>query len=523
MNSEQHGTPRSPVVLIIMDGVGVNPCRINNGFALADTPRLDQYFCQYPLTLLQASGNAVGLPDGQMGNSEVGHLTIGCGAIIKQDLVAIDEAISDGSFFQNETLCTAADQAKKKNAVVHLIGLVSNGGVHSHTRHLLALIDLCHRNGARPILHMFTDGRDTAPKSALGCLGKIENALSSAGGMIATISGRHYAMDRDNRWERIQLAWNAMVHGKGELADTVNQAIQSSYEKGIGDEFILPTVLSKENSKENLIQEQDSVIFFNFRKDRARQLTAALYKQDFVEFDRGDYNPIIVNCMTEYDEWFRLPFAFKQDKPKTTLAEIVSRAGLKQFHCAETEKYAHVTYFLNGRRGDANSGEERNIVNSPKDVETYDQSPGMSAKGVADQVVTALESKIYSLIVVNFANGDMVGHTGVKEAIIKAVESLDTEVGRVLDAAVAENYSVILTADHGNCEEMVNYATGEPHTQHTVFPVPCLIIDEVNWQLSIGAGLNSIAPTILHLMGLQQPSAMTGRSLLLSPLTQATK
>jgi len=515
MQNVQHGTPRRPVILIIMDGVGVNPCRLNNGFAIANTPRLDQYFSKYPLTLLQASGTAVGLPDGQMGNSEVGHLTIGCGAKIKQDLVAIDESINDGSFYQNEILCAAAEQAIKNKAVVHLVGLVSNGGVHSHTRHILAIIELCRRVGAQPILHMITDGRDTAPKAALGCLGKVENALSSAGGLIATVSGRHYAMDRDNRWERIELAWKAMVKGEGELAATASEAIHRAYEKGIGDEFILPTVINKEY----MLHEQDSVIFFNFRKDRARQLTAALFKQEFVEFERGDYKATVVNCMTEYDEWFRLPFAFKQDKPKTTLAEIVSRAGLKQFHCAETEKYAHVTYFFNGRHGEATAGEERTIVNSPKDVATYDQSPGMSATDVADQVLTAIESNIYSLIVVNFANGDMVGHTGVKEAIIKAIESLDTEIGRVLDAAVACDYSVILTADHGNCEEMVNYATGEPHTQHTVFPVPCVIIDEVNWQLSIGAGLDSIAPTILHLMGLQQPPVMTGRSLLLGPLT----
>jgi 2,3-bisphosphoglycerate-independent phosphoglycerate mutase len=306
-----------------------------------------------------------------------------------------------------------------------------------------------------------------------------------------------------------------MVHGIGNSAETANDAIRNSYEKGVGDEFIIPTIVGKGHP----ILAQDSVIFFNFRKDRARQLTAALFKEDFAEFERNNYQPVVVTCMTEYDEWFRLPFAFKQDKPKATLAEIVSRAGLKQFHCAETEKYAHVTYFLNGRRGDANAGEERIIVDSPKDVRTYDQAPGMSATNVADQVIAALSTKIYSLIVVNFANGDMVGHTGVREAIIKAVETLDTEVGRVLDAAVAENYSVILTADHGNCEEMLNYATGEPHTQHTVFPVPCLIVDESNWQLSVGAGLDSIAPTILHLMGLQQPSVMTGRSLLLSPLS----
>ena len=266
------------------------------------------------------------------------------------------------------------------------------------------------------------------------------------------------------------------------------------------------------------ITASDTTIFFNFRKDRARQLTAALIKSDFKEFERGEYSPVVVNCMTEYDEWFHLPFAFIQDRPKTTLAELVSRAGLKQFHCAETEKYAHVTYFLNGRRGDAYSGEERVIVDSPK-VATYDLAPAMSAHLVANEVITALEANVYSLIVVNFANGDMVGHTGIKDAIISAVETLDKEVGRVLDAAVNRSYSVVLTADHGNCEEMVNYITGEPHTQHTVYPVPCLIVDEINWKLAVGAGLSSIAPTVLHLMGLQNSNEMTGHSLLLQPVS----
>lgn len=510
--------PRRPALLIILDGFGVNPCRINNAVAQANTPRLDEYFSRYPHTLLQASGAAVGLPDGQMGNSEVGHLAIGCGDIVRQDLVIIDEAIHNASFYDNEVLLAAVEAARFSQRPLHLMGLVSDGGVHSHISHLLALIELCRRNGVRPLLHMITDGRDTPPKSALRYLKKIEPALQDAGGNIATVSGRYYAMDRDNRWERIETAWRAITNAEGKTAETARAAIESAYQNDFSDEFIPPTVI---NGGEPL-QWGDHLIFFNFRKDRARQLTSALFKtegkSEFEHFDRGEYAPVSVTCMTEYDEWYRLPYAFKQDRPKTTLAEVVSRASLQQFHCAETEKYAHVTYFLNGGHGDAFAGEERVFIESPK-VATYDLQPEMSAGKVADAVIDAMQSQAYALVVVNFANGDMVGHTGIPEAIIKAVEVLDREVGRVLDVACDHGWSVVLTADHGNCEEMVNPVSGEPQTQHTVYPVPCLIIDEVPWSLSIGAGLSSIAPTMLHLLGLRTPEAMTGRSLLLKPLT----
>ncbi len=512
MSNTQHLIPRRPVLLIIMDGVGVNPARLNNGFALADTPRLDEYFSRNPLTLLQASGSAVGLPDGQMGNSEVGHLTLGCGEIIRQDLVAIDQAIADGSFYENAALRTTIAKGENSPQGIHLVGMVSDGGVHSHVRHLMALIELCQRLNARPIVHMICDGRDTAPRAILDCLDDLENLLAAAGGHIATVSGRYYTMDRDNRWDRTELAWRALVQGEGQRAATARAAIEQSYANDVGDEFILPTVI---NDSE-LLPQAAGVIYYNFRKDRVRQLTTALIKQDFVEFDRGDYQPIGVTCMTEYDEWYRQPFAFAQDKPHRTLAEVISRAGVKQFHCAETEKYAHVTYFLNGRHGDAFTGEDRVIVPSPK-VDTYDQAPAMSAALVADEVIKAIESGQYGFIAVNFANGDMVGHTGVRDAIIKAVEVLDAQVGRVLDAAVAAEYSVVLTADHGNCDLMVDPATGAPHTQHTVFPVPCMIIDKVFWQLSVGAGLSSVAPTVLHLLGMRKPDSMTGRSLLLTP------
>ncbi len=511
--TQQQTAPRRPTLLVIMDGVGINPSREHNAMALADTPNFDRYFASYPHTLLQASGAAVGLPDGQMGNSEVGHLTIGAGTIIRQDLVMIDEAIQDGSFLNNEALNTAIENAKNNNGMLHLIGLASNGGVHSHTRHLCALLDLCHRHQVSPLLHLITDGRDVPPKSFLETLDSLEEVIDRSGGQIATITGRYYAMDRDHRWERTEIAFNAITQGKGKQVEDIRESIAECYSKGETDEFINPLITQHFDP----IEEQDQVIFFNFRRDRPRQIVSALFKEEFEDFDRGDYQPVTVTSMTEYDSWFKQPFAFTQDRPKNTLAETVSHAGLTQFHCAETEKYAHVTFFLNGGRGDLFPGEKHQIVDSP-DVATYDLKPEMSAAAVADTVIDALNQENYQLIVVNFANGDMVGHTAVRDAVIDAVETLDREVGRVLDSALEKGYSVILTADHGNCDEMIDPVTGEPHTQHTVYPVPCLVIDETHWQLSIGAGLPNIAPTVLQLMGLPQPEGMTHRSILLSPV-----
>jgi len=502
-------------VLIILDGFGVNPAKTHNAVALAPTPNFDYWFSHYPVTLLQASGSAVGLPDGQMGNSEVGHLTIGCGEVLRQDLVLIDQAISDGSFFENPVFCQAMQRAKEKHGHVHLLGLVSDGGVHSHVRHALALVDLCRRIGVRPYLHIISDGRDTAPRALAGFLSKLLQAVQAANGEVLSLSGRYYAMDRDNRWERVERAWRAIAKADAPLAASVEAAINDSYAENIGDEFIKPVVFNNQHA----FAEEEEVIFFNFRKDRARQLTAALFRDQFDHFERADYSPARVSCMTEYDDWFRLDYAFTQDRPHNTLSDIISRANLKQFHCAETEKYAHVTYFLNGRHGDAYSGEERVIVPSPK-VATYDLAPAMSAKLVADQVIGAIQSQIYSFIAVNFANGDMVGHSGVESAAIEAVACLDMEVGRVLEQAQQSGFSIILTADHGNCEMMRDPITGEPHTQHTAFPVPCMIVDETPWQLSVGAGLSAIAPTVLQIMGLSQPAAMSGHSLLLTPLPQ---
>jgi len=511
--TQQQSAPRRSTLLLIMDGVGINPSAKDNALAIAETPNLDHYFASYPHTVLHASGLAVGLPNGQMGNSEVGHLTIGAGSVIRQDLVLIDEAIQDGSFMNNKPLNQAVQTAKENNTRVHLIGIASTGGVHSHTRHLSALMDLCNRHQISPLIHAITDGRDVAPKAFLNSIPSIEDSMQRSGGKLATICGRYYAMDRDHRWDRTELAWNAMVKGKGKKVQNATDAIQACYDNNETDEFIKPLILPDYQP----IEDGDQVIIFNFRRDRPRQLVASLFKGDFEGFKRKNYKPTNVTCMTEYDSWFNLPYAFKQDRPKNTLAETVSLAGLNQFHCAETEKYAHVTFFLNGGHGDLFPGEKHQIIDSPN-VATYDLAPEMSAEKVADTVINVLKQDNYPLVVVNFANGDMVGHTAIRSAVIKAVEALDTQIGRVLDAAVKNNYSVVLTADHGNCDEMIDPITGEPHTQHTVYPVPCLIIDETHWQLSIGSALHNIAPTILQLMGLQQPEGMTSRSILLNPV-----
>ncbi|MBK1718388.1 2,3-bisphosphoglycerate-independent phosphoglycerate mutase [Thiocystis violacea] len=512
MSDPMKNLPRRPVILIILDGFGLNPSKANNAVALARTPNLDRYFSSNPHIAILASGLSVGLPDGQMGNSEVGHMTLGSGCVVFQDLVLIDQAIADHSFFENRALVAAAQAAAAQGRPIHLMGLVSDGGVHSHVHHLNALIKLCKHQGARPMVHIFTDGRDTPPRSALNYLKSVEGALEVAGGQIASVSGRYYAMDRDNRWDRTELAWRAMVDGEGRHAASAREAIEAAYAAGEDDEFIHPTLIEGGET----IQNGDQVIHINFRKDRPRQLVSALFKPDFAEFDRRGMTGARVTCMMEYDQWYGLPFAFDHDMPKTTLGEILSGDGLPQFHCAETEKYAHVTFFFNGGRDEPFPGEERALIPSPK-VATYDLQPEMSAPAVADTVIEALERRVYPFIVVNFANGDMVGHTAVREAVIAAVETLDHEAGRVMDAAVAAGYSIILTADHGNCDELIDPVTGEPHTQHSLYPVPCLIVDEVPWRLSTGGGIKDIAPTVLSLMGIPVPDTMDGRSLLLGP------
>lgn len=503
------GVPRRPVVLVILDGYGVNPSRLNNGVAEAQTPNLDRYFSRYPHTTLNASGHAVGLPDGQMGNSEVGHLTLGAGNVIHQDMMKISEAIMDGSFGINQALMGAIEKAVLTKRPLHLMGLVSDGGVHSNLNHLKALINLAKECGVRPLLHMITDGRDTPPKSARQYLSEIESQLHECGGAIASIMGRYYAMDRDRRWERTERAWRAMILSKAEQAQSAQTALHSAYAAGDTDEFIQPVLLPSFTP----VIDGDPIIFFNFRKDRPRQIVAALSDPNFKGFDRGDAALADVTCMMPYDRDMKLPYAFEPERPETTLAQVISSLGLAQFHCAETEKYAHVTYFFNGGRTTPYAGENQMLIPSPG-VATYDQKPSMSATEVADAVVGAISKGTYAFIVVNFANGDMVGHTAKKDAVIEAIETLDHEASRVLEAADTAGYSVVLTADHGNCEELIDPFTGEPHTQHTTYPVPCLVLDEANWQLSSSGGLANVAPTILQLMGLSPAGSMIDSLLL---------
>ncbi len=505
-------TLRNRAMLIILDGVGVNPSKANNAVLQATTPKLDEYFSKYPHTVLEASGEAVGLPPGQMGNSEVGHMTIGCGTIIKQDLIRINDAIADGSFFEMSPLHRALENAKKKEGYIHIIGLLSDGGVHSHINHTLALLKLCRDVQVRPVVHVITDGRDTPPKSAKKYVQQLSDALAEVNGSIATIIGRYFAMDRDRRWERTIKAWEALVLLKGEKCTDAMDAINQAYTRGETDEFITPSVLGGAMP----MTAESEVVFFNFRNDRPRQLSKALAKLDFTAFDRGpDYEPVKLTKMTKYSKDYLGPVVFAPRKPETNLAEVISKAGLNQFRCAETEKYPHVTYFLNGGQEDAYEGEDRKMVPSPK-VATYDLQPEMSAEEVADEVIKAVNNNAYALIVTNFANGDMVGHTAKRQAIIQALEALDTHVGRVLEAAIENNISVVLTSDHGNCDEMVDPLSHEPHTQHTTYPVPCLVIDKDNyWSLANGQGLSSVAPTILELMEIEKPGAMTGESLLI--------
>ncbi|NOQ88313.1 MAG: 2,3-bisphosphoglycerate-independent phosphoglycerate mutase [Gammaproteobacteria bacterium] len=506
--------PRKPVLLIILDGFGVNISTKHNAVALAKTPNFDHWFSTNPHTLINTSGSAVGLPDGQMGNSEVGHMTMGSGMIVEQDLVQLDNKIENGEFFQSAALINAMARAREKNRPMHIAGLVSDGGVHSHVRHLLALIRMCEQQNVKPLLHMITDGRDTSPRCALNYLPDIETALQSAGGSIATVMGRYYAMDRDKRWQRTELAWRALVLGEGRKTNSAREAIETAYGLDESDEFIKPVRLP---GAEN-IQHGDEFIFFNFRKDRPRQLVAALDWKHFDAFDRctenrGDAARANVTCMMLYDHSLGMAYAFEHDVPKRTLVEVLAKAGLKHFHCAETEKFAHVTYFFNGGGDQPLPSETRKLLPSPK-VATYDLQPEMNARAVADAVIDAIDSGEHAFIVVNFANGDMVGHTAVEEAVIKAVETLDTEAGRLMQHASNASYSIILTADHGNCEEMVDPTTGEPHTQHTTYPVPCMIIDEQIWKLSCDGGLVNIAPTVLQLMGLRVPKKMASSLLL---------
>lgn len=508
--------PRRKTILIILDGYGVNPSKKYNAVYEADTPRLDEYFGKYPHTTLLASGSAVGLPEGQMGNSEVGHFTIGCGMVLKQDLVRINEAIEDRRFFEKEPLLDAIEEAKANNRPLHLVGLVSDGGVHSHINHLMALMEMCKEHEVEPAIHVITDGRDTAPTSAKHYVQTVLDKIEETGGHIATLTGRYYSMDRDRRWDRTKEAWDSMVHRVGKSAPDAISAIEEAYSNGETDEFIEPYIIEGGAT----LQSDDQLIFFNFRNDRPRQLAEAIAQDEFEGFDRGEYETVALTCLTEYDKTLLAPIVFRPERPSTNLSHVISLGGYKQFHCAETEKYAHVTFFFNGGRETPYAGEIRHMVSSP-DVSTYDLKPEMSAADVADKVIEAIESDEYGFVVVNFANGDMVGHTAVPESVVDAVEAMDGQVGRVLDAAVEHEYSVLLTSDHGNCDEYRDPLTGQPHTQHTTYPVPCMVIDKSFWRLSSCGGLSNITPTILHLMGISKPKSMESKSLLLEEIDVA--
>lgn len=496
-----------PVILIIFDGFGLNPSRAANGWSLARTPHLDHYFSSWPHTVLQASGRAVGLPDGQFGNSEVGHLTLGAGRILEQDLMRIANAIHDGSMQQQPLWQDLTRESKR----LHLVGMVSDGGVHSHIEHLCGLLQLVVAAGIEPVIHMITDGRDTSPKAALEYLELLEQDFEKLGaGYIATVSGRYDAMDRVGNWDRTENAWRAMRLGQGLHAETPRQAIENAYARGESDEFIQPTVIRDYIG----IAADEPVLFFNFRSDRARQMAAAIGLEEFDGFDRGSAGHRQLVCMTEYDVNFAFPVLFSPLIPEQVLSEVISDAGLKQFHCAETEKYPHVTYFFNGGIEQPYPGEDRAIIPSAK-VATYDQQPEMSAPKVAESVISAIESEEYAFILVNFANGDMVGHTADREAIVKAVETLDLQGHRVIDAALKHGWRVLLTADHGNCDEIIDPIGGQPHTRHTGYPVPLLLAGVEDAPLGIGRGLADIAPTVLDLLNIPQPREMTGRSLIL--------
>jgi 2,3-bisphosphoglycerate-independent phosphoglycerate mutase len=508
-----------PVLLVVLDGWGLRAQREANAIALAGTPSMDALVREFPSTQLETSGLSVGLPEGQMGNSEVGHTNLGCGRIVYQDLVRINRAVEDGSFFQNDALVQACRRAKAHGGALHLLGLLSDGGVHSSQEHLAACLELARREGvARCHVHAFMDGRDTPPRSGAGYMRQLQQRLAQAGyGDVATVHGRYYAMDRDQRWDRVAQAWAAMVRGEGYRAGSGLAAVEASYAREEGDEFIKPTVIVDADGKPlGTIQDGDSVLFFNFRSDRARELTRALAEPGFKEFER----PVVPKlsayvCMTQYDETFTWPVAFPPQSLEQIFPELVSKAGLKQLRCAETEKYAHVTFFFNGGRETVFPGEERILVPSPREVKTYDQKPEMSAREVTDRLVAALGTGAYGFALVNFANPDMVGHTGILEAAIKAVRVVDECIGRLAATARQQGMAMLITADHGNCEMMTDPVTGQPHTAHTLNPVPFILADPDyrGARLRSKGVLADVAPTALQVMGLPQPKEMKGLGL----------
>ena len=502
-------------MLMILDGFGENSKSEGNAVKLANTPNIDRLMKIWPTTDIHASELSVGLPEGQMGNSEVGHTNIGAGRIVYQELTKITKSIEDGDFFSIPELVEAIENCKKNHSKLHVLGLVSDGGVHSHIRHLFAVLELAKRKDFEDVyVHCFTDGRDTPPASGEGYIAKLEEKMKEKGvGKIATISGRFYAMDRDKRWNRVQKAYDAMVKGEGIKATSAIAAVESSYQKEVFDEFIEPTVICNGETPIATIEDGDSVICFNFRPDRAREITRALVDPDFNEFETKKMNLDYV-CFTQYDATMpNVKIAFKPERLVNTFGEYVSKKGLKQLRIAETEKYAHVTFFFNGGEEKQYPGEDRILVPSPK-VATYDLQPEMSAYTVTEKVVEAINADKYDTIILNYANPDMVGHTGSLPAAIKAVETIDECVQKVVDAILEHDGTLIITADHGNCEQMIDYKTGEPHTAHTTNPVPLILVTK-DENLKVKSGkLADLAPTMLELLGIEKPKEMTGESIL---------
>ncbi len=509
-------TTYKPVALFILDGWGIRENEAGNAAVQGNTPNYDKWQRSVERSVLDASGEAVGLPDGQMGNSEVGHLNLGAGRIVYQDLTRINLAIRDGSFYENEVFVSAVEALKECGGKLHLVGLLGNGGVHSHSDHMYALLELAKRHELEPVLHLITDGRDTPPESGMAFAKKLEAYLEENPGVVASVCGRYYTMDRDKRWQRTQKGYNVIANHSsddGKTAESATAALKAAYAEDTTDEFVLPVAIDT-GDKEVTVEPGDLMIYFNFRADRVRQIVTAFMFPDFDGFERDFIEDVDIVTMTNYEKSFTAEIAFPDVEIVNPLAEVLSKAGKKQFHSAETEKYAHVTYFFNGGVETPYEGEERHLEQSPK-VATYDLQPEMSAYKLTDAILKRLETHDDDFILVNFANPDMVGHTGVLEAAIKAVEAVDECAGKLVDAIVAKGGVACVTADHGNCERMVDFYTGEPHTYHTTQPVSFVVVGTDGYQNLRPRGiLADVAPTVLELLGVEQPEEMTGKSLL---------
>lgn len=509
---------KKTTVLMILDGYGLNENCQANAVCEARTPVMDELMSQYPFVKGSASGLAVGLPEGQMGNSEVGHLNMGAGRIVYQELTRITKEIQEGKFFQNEALLAAVRNARENHSALHCMGLLSDGGVHSHNTHLYGLLELARREGLSDVyVHCFLDGRDTPPASGKGYIEELEKEMNRIGaGRIATVTGRYYAMDRDNRWERVERAYRALTLGEGKTCDSAAEGVEASYQAEVTDEFVEPIVVTKDGHPVSTIKSKDSVVFFNFRPDRAREITRAFVDDEFTGFAREQKLDLTYVCFTDYDETIENKLvAFHKEEINHTFGEYLAAHQMTQARIAETEKYAHVTFFFNGGKEEPNPGEDRILVNSPK-VATYDLQPEMSAPQVCDKLVEAIESGKYDVIICNFANPDMVGHTGVRAAAVQAIEAVDACVGRAVDAVKKAGGQMFICADHGNAEQMIDYETGEAFTAHTTNPVPFILVNaDSSYKLRQGGKLADIVPTLIELMGMEQPEEMTGESLLL--------